>query len=100
SGGITYLVDRLAERGLVRRQACETDRRATYAVLTDAGTALMEEIFPLHASAIEDAVAGLDAPEQERATALLRELGLTADAKAPAATAPRSEQGARDGGSG
>src|SRR5678815_3048789 len=32
SGGITYLVDRLVAKGLVRRQDCPSDRRARYAV--------------------------------------------------------------------
>src|SRR3954468_9259159 len=34
SGGVTYLVDRLAEKGLVERQECPEDRRARYAALT------------------------------------------------------------------
>ena len=34
TSGITRVVDRLVERGLVTRQACATDRRTTYAVIT------------------------------------------------------------------
>ena len=41
SGGITYLVDRLAEKGLVKREECPSDRRARYAVLTPAGDTLI-----------------------------------------------------------
>src|ERR1043165_7777641 len=41
SGGVTYTVDRLAEKGLVERRECPTDRRARYAALTPRGTALM-----------------------------------------------------------
>lgn len=78
SGGITYLVDRLVEKGLVRREACPTDRRARYAVLTPAGTRLIARIFPAHAQEIRAAVAGLGAREQEEAIALLRRLGTTA----------------------
>ena len=33
SGGVTFLVDKLEQRGLVRRLPCETDRRARYAAL-------------------------------------------------------------------
>lgn len=36
SGGITFLIDKLAQRGLVQRRLCESDRRARYAELTDA----------------------------------------------------------------
>jgi MarR family transcriptional regulator, 2-MHQ and catechol-resistance regulon repressor len=78
SGGVTYLVDRLERRGFVRRDACLEDRRARYAVLTDEGTAFVRRVFPEHAAAIRDAVAGLDADDQLVATRLLRQLGLTA----------------------
>jgi MarR family transcriptional regulator, 2-MHQ and catechol-resistance regulon repressor len=80
SGGVTYLVDRLEEQGYVERRACEGDRRARYAALTAAGTALMEEIFPGHAEAIGRAVSGLTKTEQRQAIELLRKLGLSAAA--------------------
>ncbi|MDQ2666305.1 MAG: MarR family transcriptional regulator [Gemmatimonadota bacterium] len=78
SGGITYLVDRLVEKGLVKREECPSDRRARYAVLTPAGDALIRGIFPEHATMIARAVSGLDRKEQAHATALLRKLGLSA----------------------
>jgi MarR family 2-MHQ and catechol resistance regulon transcriptional repressor len=78
SGGVTYLVDRLERRGLVRRDQCLEDRRARYAVLTDEGTAFVGRVFPEHAAAILDATAGLDRDEQIAATALLKKLGLAA----------------------
>ena len=80
SGGITYLVDRLVEKGLVRREQCEEDRRARYAVLTPAGQSLIKRIFPAHAARIEEAVSGLTATEQREAIQLLRKLGLSAAA--------------------
>jgi MarR family 2-MHQ and catechol resistance regulon transcriptional repressor len=80
SGGITYLVDRLEGRGLVERRACPEDRRASYAVLTAEGEALIGGMFPEHAEAIAAALAGLDADETRAATDLLRELGLHAQA--------------------
>lgn len=78
SGGVTYLVDRLEERGLVRRKLCPEDRRARYAELTESGTALMNRIFPEHAACIEDAASGLSGDEQRAATRLLKQLGLNA----------------------
>lgn len=78
SGGITYLVDRLVQKGLVKREECPSDRRARYAVLTPAGDALIRGAFPEHATMIAGAMAGLDADEQEVATKLLRKLGLAA----------------------
>src|SRR5687767_8550399 len=50
SGGITYLIDRLVEKGLVERRECTSDRRARYAALTPAGEARIQEIFPVHAA--------------------------------------------------
>lgn len=80
SGGITFLVDRLTRRGLVERANCPTDRRARYAVLTAKGDELLRGIFPGHARAMCQAVAGLGAADQKLATALLKKLGLSAAA--------------------
>jgi len=79
SGGVTYTVDRLAEKGFVERRECERDRRARYAALTPKGEALMKHLFPGHADRIEEAVAGLSAREQDEAIVLLRKLGLGAE---------------------
>jgi MarR family 2-MHQ and catechol resistance regulon transcriptional repressor len=83
SGGITFLADRLAKRGLVERLPCETDRRARYVALTAKGRALMRELFPDHAEAIRRAMSGLGLADQRAATALLRTLGTEAAALLP-----------------
>jgi MarR family 2-MHQ and catechol resistance regulon transcriptional repressor len=75
SGGMTFLVDRLAKRGLAERQACPADRRARYAALTKKGEKLMRSIFPEHAAAIHAAMTGLKQSEQRELTALLKTLG-------------------------
>lgn len=80
SGGITYTVDRLVEKGLVERRDCANDRRARYAALTPKGEELMQRIFPEHAAAVEQAMAGLSAKEQESLITQLRTLGLAAAA--------------------
>lgn len=80
SGGTTFLVDRLEKKGLVERRMCESDRRARYAALTPAGTALMVEIFPVHAEVIRRAMSGLGLADQREATDLLRVLGREASA--------------------
>lgn len=43
SGGFTKIADRLAAAGLIRREPCATDRRVTYAVLTDHGQDMAEQ---------------------------------------------------------
>jgi MarR family transcriptional regulator, 2-MHQ and catechol-resistance regulon repressor len=78
SGGVTYTVDRLADKGLVERRECESDRRARYAALTSKGEALIARIFPIHAERIEALMGALTAREQDEAIGLLRKLGLSA----------------------
>ena len=75
SGGITYLVDRLAEQGLVKRRPSPEDRRARYAALTRKGEELIRRIFPEHAERLAQVLSGLNEDEKRRATALLRKLG-------------------------
>lgn len=43
SGGFTKVADRLTKAGLIRREPCETDRRVTYATLTDHGRDIAEK---------------------------------------------------------
>jgi MarR family 2-MHQ and catechol resistance regulon transcriptional repressor len=82
SGGITYLVDRLVAKGLVRREPSPDDRRARYAVLTPEGEQLIAAIFPAHATFLAGMLSALDDREQAQATALLRKLGLATAAGA------------------
>ncbi len=46
-GGLTKLVDRLVKAGLLERTFCSTDRRVSYATLTEAGAELLEEMRPV-----------------------------------------------------
>ncbi len=78
SGGITFLIDKLVQRGLVQRRLCESDRRARYAELTDAGRELIARIFPGHAEVIRRAVSGLTPAEQQTLAELLKKLGRSA----------------------
>lgn len=51
--GLTRLVDRVIEAGLVRREACPDDRRGAFAVLTDAGAETLESALAGHLESIE-----------------------------------------------
>ena len=79
SGGVTYAVDRLAEKGLVERRDCPNDRRARFAALTAKGEAVIARIFPMHAERIERVMSALSAREQEDLVGLLRKLGFSAE---------------------
>lgn len=78
SSTTTYVVDKLVERGLVRRRASDTDRREVLLALTPAGRRIAKQIFPAHAAAIRHAVGALSPQEQIQAARLVRTLGLGA----------------------
>jgi MarR family transcriptional regulator, 2-MHQ and catechol-resistance regulon repressor len=75
SGGVTYAIDRLADKGLVERRECASDRRARYAALTPKGEGVVSKIFPTIAGHIEETMSVLNGREQDEAIDLLRKLG-------------------------
>lgn len=85
TSGITRVVDRLERDGLVVREACATDRRSTYAVLTEAGTQRMAAVLPAHNELVERWFTGL--LTDERRDALMDALRTVRDAVRPEATA-------------
>jgi DNA-binding MarR family transcriptional regulator len=52
-GGATRLVARAEDDGLVRREIPADDRRATYAVLTDAGQEAAERAYPAYLEIVQ-----------------------------------------------
>ena len=46
--GITHLVDRMVEAGLIRREPCPGDRRGYFGVLTQEGKDTLERVGPSH----------------------------------------------------
>lgn len=74
-GNVTYVMDRLEEQGLVVRERSEEDRRVVNASLTEEGRALIQEVFPGHATFVAEALGHLTADEQETLRSLLKKLG-------------------------
>lgn len=75
TGNMTLVVDNLEKGGLVRRTRQNEDRRQVTIHLTEAGQALIERIFPAHASAICEEINTLTAEEQATLSALCLKLG-------------------------
>jgi MarR family transcriptional regulator, 2-MHQ and catechol-resistance regulon repressor len=75
SGSITYVVDKLEQKGLIVRKACEKDRRVTYASITEKGKQFIEKVFPEHEQTIHEIVSGLTVEEKEQLIELLKKLG-------------------------
>ena len=53
TGGVTRLVDRMAEAGLVARENCPSDRRSIYVVLTPEGRVVLERAVAQHVDSID-----------------------------------------------
>lgn len=79
SSSITYVVDKLEKKNYIKRRACSEDRRVTYAVITDEGKKLMDEIFPKHREALHQIFGGLDEKEKEVMISQLKKLGYHAE---------------------
>lgn len=89
TSGVTRVVDRMDRDGLVRREACASDRRSSYAVLTDAGLSRLEEVVPGHLELVQQWLVGQLSPAQlEQMLDALRQIR---DAVNPCATAGSSE---------
>jgi DNA-binding MarR family transcriptional regulator len=74
--GITRLLDRLEDQGLVGKGACKEDARVSYAILTDVGLAKLKAAAPGHVEDIERQLADvLDEGEMQMLTELLGRIG-------------------------
>jgi DNA-binding MarR family transcriptional regulator len=68
---LSHAVARLEEAGWVRRRDCPTDRRGSFAELTDEGFAALEAAAPGHVTAVREKLFDRLTPEQ---VAQLREI--------------------------
>jgi len=81
SGSITYTVDKLEQKGYLKRVECTDDRRVTYAEITEAGKELFDRIFPPHAELVESLMEGLTPDEKQQAIMLIKKLGYYAQSR-------------------
>lgn len=63
TGGITRLLDRMIEAGLVQRVPSPTDRRVYFAALTEPGRAKLDDAAEVHATNLQQAFAGFTAED-------------------------------------
>jgi len=78
SGSMTAAVDRLEEKGFLRRTSAPGDRRIKVLKLTPAGKRIAESAFGRHAAELESAMAVLTPTEKQELRAVLKKLGLFA----------------------
>ncbi len=80
-GSISVAVDRLENKGFVKRNDHPDDRRVRLVELTAKGRELIEPVFAAHARALEEAAGVLSAKERSKLVGLLKKLGRAAAAK-------------------
>ena len=82
--GITRLLDRLEEQGLVGKGACKEDARVSYAILTEAGLEKLKEAAPGHIEDIDRRLSAVLSEEEIRTLDdLLGRLSDSTDSCAP-----------------
>ncbi|MFP3918724.1 MarR family transcriptional regulator [Lysinibacillus telephonicus] len=77
SGSITYVIDKLEKRGYLKRVSCPSDRRVTFADITEEGTKFMQQMFPEHEKNLHELLSVLTPEEKDTAIELLKKLGLS-----------------------
>jgi DNA-binding MarR family transcriptional regulator len=90
---LSHAVTRLEEAGWVRRESCPTDRRGSFARLTDDGFAALKAAAPLHVASVRRHLLDRLTPEQVRQLGEISELIL-------AGLRAQTEPAARSGGFG
>jgi MarR family 2-MHQ and catechol resistance regulon transcriptional repressor len=85
TSGVTRVVDRMDRDGLVRREACPSDRRSSYAVITTAGRRRLDEVLPGHLALVQQWFIGQLTPDE--LDGMLESLRKIRDAVNPCATA-------------
>lgn len=78
SSSITYVVDKLEKKNLLKRVPSPEDRRITFASITEEGKVFMDEIFPKHKKTIAEIMGGLPVDEKENLLSQLKKLGFHA----------------------
>jgi len=73
-GTLTGVIDRLEQKGLVKREVPPDDRRSVIVKLTPEGVDVFQEVFPAHIADIKQHCESLDASEIELLRVLLSRL--------------------------
>ena len=82
--GLTRLIDRMEQAGLVTRAGCPSDRRGTFAVITPAGRAALRRAAPVHLRGVQEHFAGHLSDQDARSLRRIMEALLTAHDLLPA----------------
>ncbi|MBW4615056.1 MAG: MarR family transcriptional regulator [Desmonostoc vinosum HA7617-LM4] len=73
-GTLTGIIDRLEQKGLVRREVPSDNRRSFTVILTPAGEWAFEQFFPAHIAYLKERFVRLDSQELEQIQLALKKL--------------------------
>lgn len=79
SGSITYVVNKLEKKGLVKKEQDQENRRFWHVILTEKGEELFLEIFPKHVEVIVKNLSALSDKQKVELAELLKTVGLAAE---------------------
>jgi MarR family transcriptional regulator, 2-MHQ and catechol-resistance regulon repressor len=74
SGSMTYVIDRLEQKGLLNRSDCPDDRRVIHVTLTADGNKLVENIMPKHQEWVDNIFSSLNNDESDLIVKLLKKV--------------------------
>ena len=75
---LTYILDKLVKKGLIKRERCVNDGRVFYITLTDKGLEKGLEVFPKHYSNLKTIFDELSLEESESLNEQLKKIGYKA----------------------
>lgn len=65
SGSMTYVIDKLEQRGVIKRNDCREDRRVIHITLTTKGMEMMENIMPKYQEMVDSFFGNLTDDESQ-----------------------------------
>ena len=74
SGSMTYVIDKLEQKGLLSRSPCPDDRRVIHITLTNDGINLMKKVMPQHQEMINNMFGSLTDDDAQTMVNLLKKV--------------------------
>ena len=78
SSSITYVIDRLEQKGYVKRRGCPNDRRVNHVEITEEEDTLMKKLFPKKKKKMNELFSSISSDELQKMIEHLKTIGLAA----------------------
>jgi MarR family transcriptional regulator, 2-MHQ and catechol-resistance regulon repressor len=74
SGSMTYVIDKLEQKGIIKRNDCREDRRVIHITLTAEGMEMLENIMPKYQDMVDSIFGDLTDDESQLLVNLLKKV--------------------------